>query len=121
MDGGKLFGDMIFNLINNYLLLNITRIPRGFLLTPREIFEDMHKNYGVFREDLELAEDLHCGLVLRRYSNIAVVNSLNKTTARRQLKEGYINTEWQWLKAFYNIEIGEKIGKTLKIDYPPVR
>lgn len=117
--GGNLVGDEIFNLIDNHILLGlIVKIPRGFLLTPKEIFQDMHKRYSVFREDLELGEDLHCGEILKRYGKTAIVDSLTTTSARRQINQGYINTAWQWLKTYYNLEYGEKINRTLTIKYP---
>jgi len=116
--GGNLIGDLAFNLIDNYILLGlIVKIPRGFLLLPKEVFEDMHKKHKVFREDLILGEDLHCGEVLKKYGKIAVVDSSTKTSARRQLKDGYIDTAWQWLKTYYNLKFGEKINKTLGIKY----
>ena len=117
-EGGNFLGDSIFNFIDNYILLGlVVKIPRGFLLTPRKIFEDMHKTYGVFREDLILGEDLHCGEVLKRYGKVAIVDSLTKTSARRQIRDGYPNVAFQWLKTYYNLNIGEKIGKTMKIKY----
>ncbi len=117
--GGNPIGDFAFNLIDNYILLGlIVKIPRGFLLLPKEIFENMHKRHNVFREDLILGEDLHCGEILKRYGKIAIVDSSTKTSARRQLKHGYTNTAWQWLKTYYNLKFGEKINKAFGIKYP---
>lgn len=122
MYGGNILGDKIFNLINNHILQGlVVKIPRGFLLLPQKIFEDIHKEYDVFREDLILGEDLHCGEVLKKYGKVVVVDSLTKTSARRQLDNGYINTAWQWLKTYYNLKLGEKIDKTLKINYPVIQ
>ena len=114
--GGKLLGDRLFDCINNYLLLRLLKAPRGFLILPRDIFEEMHYKYGVFREDLCLGEDLHCGSILSQSGQVGIVDSLNKTFARRQIKQGYSNVMWQWLKAFYN----SRSGKCLKINYPHI-
>ena len=111
---GNLIGDRIFDLINNVILLGfIVKIPRGYLMLEKKNFESMHDKHNVFREDLKLGEDLHCGGILKKYGKIGIVDSINFTDARRQKDQGYVNMAWQWLKTYINYATGLK----LKIDY----
>ena len=111
---GNLIGDRIFDLINNVILLGfIVKIPRGYLMLEKKNFESMHDKHNVFREDLKLGEDLHCGGILKKYGKIGIVDSINFMDARRQKDQGYVNMAWQWLKTYINYATGLK----LKIDY----
>jgi hypothetical protein len=83
-------------------------------MIPKSLFEKMHKKDNIFREDLQLGEDLDMGNKLKHYGKIEVIDSLNKTFARRYIDYGYIRIMFEYAKAYFN----SLFGTRMKTFYP---
>jgi glycosyltransferase involved in cell wall biosynthesis len=108
--GGNPIKDWIYDILTNAIMIKpLEIVPKGYLFVSADIYMNLRELYGVYREDLDTAEDLHCGRLLFKYpgtKGLGIVRITNKSYARRYLSLGYARSTLNVTKVWLNRTLG---------------